>query len=86
MVKHTQTIRHTELFCKKSVRNFTKFTGKYLPSLFLNKVVGLRPEASNFIKKEILAQVFPCEFCEISMKTFFHGTPLVDTYINLTCE
>ena len=29
------------------------------------------PEAGNFIKKEALAQVFPCEFCEISKNTFF---------------
>ena len=30
------------VFCKKGVlRNFTKFTGK--PSLFFNKVAGLRP-------------------------------------------
>ena len=27
--------------------------------------------ASNFIKKETLAQVFSCEFCEISKSTFF---------------
>ena len=31
----------------------------------------------NFIKKETLAQVFSCEFCEISMNTFFYRTPLV---------
>ena len=35
------------------------------------------PEACNFIKKETLAQVFSCEFCEISKNTFFHRTPLV---------
>ena len=29
------------------------------------------PEACNFIKKESLAQVFSCEFCEISKNTFF---------------
>ena len=31
------------------------------------------PETSacNFIKKETLAQVFYCEFCEISKNTFF---------------
>ena len=29
-----------------------------------------------FIKKETLAQVFSCEFCEISKTTFFHRTPL----------
>ena len=34
-------------------------------------------ETFNFIKKEILAQVFFREFCEISENTFFHRTPLV---------
>ena len=34
-------------------------------------------EACNFIKKEALAQVFPCEFCEISENTFFYRTPPV---------
>ena len=28
-------------------------------------------EACNFIKKETLAQLFSCEFCEISKNTFF---------------
>ena len=31
----------------------------------------------NFIKKETLAQVFSCEFCEIFKNTFFDRTPLV---------
>ena len=43
------------------------------------KVVTCRPntfnfikkEARNFIKKETLVQVFPCEFCQISRTTFF---------------
>ena len=57
---------------KGVVRNFTKFTGKHLcQSLYFNKVAGLRPEACNFIKIETLAQVFSCEFCEISNNTFF---------------
>ena len=30
-----------------------------------------QPQACNFIKKEALAQVFSCEFCEISKNTFF---------------
>ena len=34
-------------------------------------------EAFNFIKKETLAQVFSCEFCEISKNTFFYRTPPV---------
>ena len=37
--------------------------------IFLNEVGGL--QACNFIKKETLAQVFSCEFCEIFKNTFF---------------
>ena len=40
------------------------------------------PQACNFIKKEALAQVFSCEFCEIFKNTFFHRTPLVAFHIN----
>ena len=42
-----------EVFCKKGVlRNFAKFTGKYLcQSLFFNKVAGLRP--ATFLKKRL---------------------------------
>ena len=63
------------MFCKKGVlRNFAKFTGKHLfQSLFFNKLAGLRPET--FFKKESLAQVFSCEFCEISKNTFFYRIP-----------
>ena len=58
-----------EVFCKKSVlRNFTKFTEIHLcQRLFFNKVAGLR----SLIRKETLAQVFSCKFCEISKKNFF---------------
>ena len=37
--------------------------------IFLNEVAGL--QACNFIKKETVAQVFSCEFCEIFKNTFF---------------
>ena len=65
-----------ELFCKKGVfRNFAKLTGKHLcQSLFFNEVVG---QACNFIKKETLAQMFSCEFCEISNNTVFYRAPPV---------
>ena len=65
-----------EVFCKKGVlRNFAKFTGKTCARVsFFNKVAG---KVCNFIKKESLAQVFSCEFCEISKNTFFYRTPLV---------
>ena len=35
------------------------------------KTNHVRPEACNSIKKETLAQVFSCEFCEIFKITFF---------------
>ena len=68
-----------EVFCEKGVlRNFAKFTGIHLcQSIFLNKVAGLRPKACNYIKKETLAQVFACEFCEIFKNTFSYRTPPV---------
>ena len=53
---------------KSVLRNFAKFTGKHLcQSLFFNKVAGT---ASNFIKKETLAQVIACGFCKIFKNTF----------------
>ena len=36
-----------------------------------------RPEVCNFIKKEILAQMFSCEFCKISKNAFSYGSPPV---------
>ena len=65
LYSQTSRISRPEVFCEKVVlRNLTKFTGKYL-------------RQSLFIEKETLAQVFSCEFYEISKKTFFHRTPLV---------
>ena len=58
-----------EVFCKKRVpRNLAKITGKHLRR---------RSQACNFIKKETLAQVFSCEFCEISNNTYCYRTPLM---------
>ena len=34
-------------------------------------LIKLQAQACNFIKKETLAQVFSCEFCEVSKNTFF---------------
>ena len=49
------------------LRNFTKFTGNHLyESIFFI-----------FIKKDTLAQVLFCEFCEISKNNFLYRTPLV---------
>ena len=39
-------------------------------------LVKLQASARNFIKRDTLAQVFSCEFCEISKNTFSYRTPL----------
>ena len=39
-------------------------------------------DACNFIEKETLAQLFSCEFYEISKNTFFHRAPLVATSVS----
>ena len=61
-----------EVFCKKGAHgNFPKFKRKHLRhSLFFNKVAAL-------LKKETMAQVFSCEFCEISKNNFSYRTPSV---------
>ena len=57
------------LYKKGVFKSFVKFTGKHLyKSLLFNKVAGL---ACNFSKKDTLAQVLSCEFCEIFKNTFF---------------
>ena len=42
-------------------------------------------KACNFIKKETLAQVFSCEFCEISKNIFLNRTSLVAASGDRTC-
>ena len=57
---------------------FAKFTGKHLcQSLFLNKVVGLRPAS---LLRKTLTLVFSCEFCEISKNTCCYRTPLMAAF------
>ena len=60
-----------EVFCKKAVlRNFTKFTGKYLcQSLFFNKVAGLRP--ATLLKKRLCHRCFPESFVKFRSTPFF---------------
>ena len=61
---HFRTSR-LEVFCKKGVlRNFVKFTGKYLcQSLFFNKVPGL--------KKRLWHSFFPVNFVKFLRTPFF---------------
>ena len=86
------------MFCKKGVlRNFAKFTGKYQRwSLFFIKVAGcarasflikLQASTCNFIKNEILAQVFACGFCKISKNAFSYRTlRWLLLIVNVTCK
>ena len=66
-IKKSNRSSRPEVFCEKGVlRNFAKFTRKHLCQRFFLK----KSTASNLIKKETLAQVFSCDFCEISKNTF----------------
>ena len=61
MVRIYTTPRSSQRMCsvrKGVLRNFSKFTGKHLFK-------------SLFYKKETLAEVFSCKFCEITKNTFF---------------
>ena len=62
-----------EMFCKKAVlRDFPKFTGKYLcQSLFITKVGG------QLCLKRDPGTGVSCEFCEIWKNTFSYRTPQV---------
>ena len=73
-----------EMFCRKGVlRNFAKFTENHLcRSLFFNK--DLRP--ATLLKKRLLAQVFSCEYCEISKNKFFYRATPVATSESLRSD
>ena len=62
-----------EVFCKKgALRNFPKFTGKYLcQSLFFKKVAGLM--TATFLKKGLWHKCVPASFLKISKNTFYIG-------------
>ena len=63
------------MFYKKvGLINFTKFTGKHLcQNLFFSKVADLI--LATLFKKEALAQVVSCEFCEIFQNSFLTEHP-----------
>ena len=54
-------------------KNIMKIIQKQAPEVFYKEMFLEISQNSdeNFLKKETLAQVLFCEFCEISMKTFF---------------
>ena len=60
-----------EVFCKKVVlRNFTKFTGKYLcQSFFFNKAAGVR--SATLLKKRLWHMCFPVNFVRFPRISFY---------------
>ena len=64
----TETLRSSrpDVLCKKVFLEISQ-----------NSQKNTCAQACNFIKKETLAQVFSCEFCQISKDTFSYRTPLV---------
>ena len=57
---YLETLRIDKYLLRDYKKNFKKVFRAYSPK-----------KASNFVKKEALAQVFSCEFCEIFKNTFF---------------
>ena len=47
----------------------------HVPGSFLNKIAGLRPAI--LLKKETLAEVLPCEICQIAKNAYSYRIPLV---------
>ena len=52
-------------------------TSFFSPELFWLRTLLRELRTLNFITNETLAQLFSCEFCEISKNTFFYRTPAV---------
>ena len=55
----------------------TREANFYPPPPPPNHLTSIKKPSQNRVKKETLAQVFSCEFCEISKNTFFYRTPPV---------
>ena len=69
----TSRSNRPEVFCKKVVRNFAKFTGKHLcQSPIFNKVAGLRPPT--LLKKILWHRCFPVNFAKFLRTPFLQNT------------
>ena len=64
-----------DILSKRCFQKFNKIHRK--TSGRLSFLIQLQGSTCSFINKETLAQVFSCEFCEISKNTFLHRAPLV---------
>ena len=67
-------MKHSLIYISLHLIWFHEIHIKYVkrkPTRLRKKGIQKKPEACNFVKKETLAQVFSCEFCEISKNTVF---------------
>ena len=66
-----------EVFCKKMLLEILQNSQE---DTCARVYFLIGPQACNFIKKQALAQVFFCEFCEISKNIFSYRTPPVAAF------
>ena len=73
----TETLRNSrpDVFCKKVFLEISQNSQKNTCAR-VSFLIKLQAQPCNVIKKETLAQVFSCEFCQISKNTFSYRTPL----------
>ena len=64
---------------RKKILSIDEISLMILLPFHLSEAVARRPYTCNFTKKETSAQLFLCEFYEISKSTFSNRTPLVAT-------
>ena len=80
MLKEAETFLVTHIFYGLGLL-LTLFRSSF--SWLLTDWEAKKPQTCIFIEKNTLAQVFSCEFCEISKNTFFHRAPLVAAVKNI---
>ena len=78
----------TPIFCESNSRLLAFFAKQMTlqgPQYASQKLSSRRVLRRNFSKKETLAQVFSCKFCEISKNTFLHRTPVAASGLQKVC-
>ena len=72
-MKFFLTLRKRAIFLYSVLKLF--FQKQFPEGKIRRKTPVPEPQACNFFKKETLAQVFSCKFCEISKDTFSYRIP-----------
>ena len=72
MIEDSKSSSRPAMFCKKV---FLEILENSQENTYARVSILLKLQTCNFIKKETLAKVFSCEFCEISENSFFYRPP-----------